>query len=125
MEIAGRSFDEERGRHEDLRVTDTLVRGAQMRQNLHFNKVNAMAQTIGQYPVLSFGNSSGDYSMNRFTQQNTRPTKVFMLLCDDTERAACPARDLTKAKAQYAKEGWEAISMKDEFKTLYLKEPKK
>lgn len=125
VEVAHQSIDETRGAHYDLRLTDTLVRGGQIRQNLHFNKVVQMVQKIGARPVLSFGNSSGDYSMNVYTQQNTYPTKVFMLLCDDMERAACPKRDLEKAKAHYAEAQWNAISIKDEFKTVYLKEPKK
>lgn len=42
---------------------------------------------IGQQPVLSLGNASGDVGMLEYTLQNNRyPSMAFFVLCDDTER---------------------------------------
>ena len=51
------------------------------------NKVSQIVQEIGQKPVLSFGNSSGDISMARFvTSKNKHKSAAFMVVNDDSER---------------------------------------
>ncbi|MBR5087814.1 MAG: haloacid dehalogenase-like hydrolase, partial [Ruminiclostridium sp.] len=55
--------------------------------NIGLNKVTAIAENIGKKPVLSFGNSSGDSSMNTYTITNNKYRSLaFMLCCDDTVR---------------------------------------
>lgn len=75
---------------------------------------------IGQQPVLSFGNSSGDVGMLEYTLQNNRyPSMAFFVLCDDTERELGNLEKASKLKATAVKNGWHTISMHDEFKTIY------
>ena len=67
---------------------DKLVLGGEfIIKNLKMNKVTVIMQEIGQQPVLSFGNSTGDSSMAEFvTTNNPYESRAFMLCCDDTER---------------------------------------
>ena len=80
----------------------------------------AIAREIGKYPVLAFGNSSGDFAMLNYAEGN--PSHVgmgFLVVCDDTQReygdAEKAAECLDEAKAQ----GWTAISMADDWATIY------
>ena len=46
-----------------------------------------MTRQLGRKPILTFGNSSGDYPMFEFvTTGNSYPSMAFCLLCDDVER---------------------------------------
>ncbi|MBQ4226246.1 MAG: hypothetical protein II664_08035, partial [Oscillospiraceae bacterium] len=87
---------------------------------LKMNKVSVIAQEIGEQPVLSFGNSTGDSSMANYTiTDNKYKSLAFMLCCDDTEREN---GNITKADKMYSlceENGWIAISMKDDWKTIY------
>jgi len=102
------------------RPDDTLVRGQFLITNVKMNKVSAIAKEIGQQPVMAFGNSSGDYSMFKYTQaHNPHKTAVFVLLCDDLDREfGNPAKAASVAKSA-ADNGWVAVSMKKDFKTIY------
>ena len=100
---------------EDIRRTDKLLI-----KNLKTNKVLQIAQEIGQRPVLSFGNSSGDTSMHNYViGGNPYRSAAFMLVADDD------VRDYgNKEKAAGLREKWEAagynvISMADDWKTIY------
>ena len=77
-------------------------------------------QEIGQQPVLSFGNSTGDSSMAEFViSENPYRSLAFMLCCDDTEREN---GNLTKAQKMYDlcdENGWIPISMKNDWTTIY------
>ena len=46
-----------------------------------------MTRQLGRKPILTFGNSSGDYPLFEFvTTGNSYPSMAFCLLCDDVER---------------------------------------
>ncbi len=99
---------------------ELILAGEFLVKNLKMNKVSAIIREIGLQPVLSFGNSTGDSSMARYTTSNN-PYKslAFMLCCDDTEREY---GNTSKAQKMYdlcAEEGWIPISMKNDFKTIY------
>ena len=99
---------------------DKVVRGAFEAKNINMNKVSVMAREIGKQPVLAFGNSSGDFSMYNYTITNPHyKTMVFSLLCDDTERELGNKEKASKLKEFAMERGWNTISMKDEFKTIY------
>ena len=84
------------------------------------NKVFSILYEIGKKPVLAFGNSSGDYAMLEFTLQNNKyRAESFFVLCDDTERELGNAKRAEKDKNYAIKRGWNPISMRDEFKTIY------
>ena len=100
---------------------DTIIRTDRLLiKNLKMNKVKQIVQEIGRQPVLSFGNSSGDTSMHNYTLYgNKYKSASFMLIADDEERDYGNTE-----KAQGLREKWEAagynvISMKDDFRTIY------
>ena len=100
---------------------DVLVRGDSLWiKNLKMNKVFQIAQEIGKQPVLSFGNSSGDVSMHEYTVTNNKyRSMAFMLVADDAERDHADLTETNKRIAQWEKYGYEMISMKNDFKTIY------
>lgn len=100
---------------------DELVLGGEfLIKNLKMNKVSVIMQEIGQQPVLSFGNSTGDSSMAEYvTYNNPYRSLAFMLCCDDTER-----ENGSESKAQKMFElcqefDWVPISMKNDWSTIY------
>ena len=84
------------------------------------NKVTGIGQEIGQQPVLCFGNSSGDEAMANFTINNNKyKSAAYMLCCDDTERENGNITKADKMRESCEKNGYTAISMKDDWKTIY------
>jgi hypothetical protein len=84
------------------------------------NKVAVIAQEIGIQPVLAFGNSSGDYSMGKYTTtDNPYRSMAFMLCCDDTERENGNVEKAAKMVKTCEENGWIPISMKNDWKTIY------
>lgn len=100
---------------------DKLVLGGDfLIKNLKMNKVSVIEQEIGQQPVLSFGNSSGDSSMANFVITNNKyKSAAYMLCCDDLERENGNTEKAEKMKKSCEENGWTAISMKDDWKTIY------
>ncbi len=100
---------------------DQLVLGGDfLIKNLDMNKVSVIQQEIGKQPVLSFGNSGTDSSMAEYTITDNRyPAKAFMLCCDDTERENGNTEKAEKMKKSCEENGWTAISMKNDWKTIY------
>lgn len=100
---------------------DELILGGDfVVKNLKMNKVAVIAQEIGQQPVLSFGNSTGDSSMAAYvTSGNPYPSLAFMLCCDDTERENGSAEKAGKMFDLCGTYGWIPISMKNDWTTIY------
>ena len=100
---------------------DVLVLGGDfIIKNLKMNKVGVITQEIGQQPVLSFGNSSGDNSMAEFvTTNNPYPSMAFMLCCDDLERENGNQKKADQMYGYCEAYGWMPVSMKDDWKTIY------
>ena len=77
-------------------------------------------QEIGQQPVLSFGNSTGDSSMAEYvTSGNPYRSLAFMLCCDDAEREN---GSLSKAEKMFSlceEFDWVPVSMKNDWTTIY------
>ncbi|MBQ9912523.1 MAG: haloacid dehalogenase-like hydrolase [Firmicutes bacterium] len=89
-------------------------------KNLKMNKVSVIAQEIGQQPVLSFGNSTGDSSMAEYvTSGNKYRSLAFMLCCDDLERENGNQSKADKMYSLCEEFGWVPISMKNDWKTIY------
>ncbi|MBQ9396502.1 MAG: haloacid dehalogenase-like hydrolase [Proteobacteria bacterium] len=103
------------------RSYDELVRSKVfIVKNLKMNKVAVIAQEIGQQPVLSFGNSTGDASMAEYViTHNPYKSKAFMLLADDTERENGNLAKAEKMKVLCENSGWIPVSMKNDWKTIY------
>ena len=100
---------------------DELVLGGEfIIKNLKMNKVTVIAQEIGEKPVLSFGNSSGDFSMNTYTITNNKYMSLaFMLCCDDTERENGNIEKAEKMYQTCKENNYIPISMKNDWKTIY------
>lgn len=83
-------------------------------------KPAAIAREIGKRPVLAFGNSSGDYSMLNYAEGNEQYSGMgFFVVCDDTEREYGSDEKAADYYAKVEEEGWTAISMADDWKTIY------
>ncbi len=104
---------------------DLILGGTFLEKDLKMNKVSNIMKEIGQQPVLSFGNSAGDYSMAEYVITNNKyRSQAFMLCCDDTVREN---GNLDKADKMYqscAENGWTPISMKNDWTTIYDTEKK-
>lgn len=100
---------------------DQVVTGGEfLIKNLKMNKVTVIEQEIGVQPVLCFGNSSGDAAMANFTiNHNKYKAAAFMLCCDDTERENGNIPKADKMRASCEENGYTAVSMKDDWTTIY------
>ena len=100
---------------------DEVVLGGEfIIKNLKMNKVTVIAQEIGQQPVLSFGNSTGDGSMAEYvTSGNKYKSLAFMLCCDDTERENGNEEKAQKMYDLCEEYDWIPISMKNDWITIY------
>ena len=76
-----------------------------------------MVDEIGKAPLLVFGNRSGDFAMAQYTVQ--RGGRAYMLLCDDTQRDWGDAETAAAIAETCASYGYETISMRDDFVTIY------
>ncbi|MBR4342268.1 MAG: haloacid dehalogenase-like hydrolase [Lachnospiraceae bacterium] len=89
-------------------------------------KAAAIAREIGKYPVLAFGNSSGDYSMLNYAEGNPKHIGMgFLIVCDDTEREYGSDEKAADFYKEIAKQGWTAFSMANDWKTIYGYDVKK
>ena len=95
-------------------------------KNLKMNKVLQIVQDIGQKPVLSFGNSSGDVSMHMYTiSNNPYRSAAFMLIANDEERDYGNTEKAEKLGKEWEADGFHVISMRDDFRTIYGDDVKK
>ena len=100
---------------------DTLVRTDKLLvKDLKTNKVLQIAQEIGRQPVLSFGNSSGDVSMNNYAlYNNVYRSAAFMLIADDDVRDYGNSAKHDELTEKWQNMGYHVISMRDDWKTIY------
>ena len=83
-------------------------------------KPAAIAREIGKRPVLAFGNSSGDFSMLNYAEGNPDHTGMgFFVVCDDTQREYGSDEKAAGFYEEVEKEGWTAISMANDWQTIY------
>ncbi len=89
-------------------------------KNLKMNKVAQIVRDIGCKPVLSFGNSGGDVSMHMYTiSNNPYRSMAFMLIADDEARDYGNAEKVAPLKEKWEASGFQVISMRDDFRTIY------
>ncbi len=100
---------------------DKVILGGELIiKTVKMNKVTKIAEEIGKVPVLSFGNTAGDQSMAQYTVNNTQyETKAYMLMCDDLEREHGNMKKADAMKDMCDECGFEPISMRDDFATIY------
>ena len=108
----------------NLTAEDKVIIGGDMTyKSLKMGKVANIINQIGLPPTLAFGNSSGDFAMAEYALQHGG--KGYMVLCDDTERDYGNTEKAAKFKEDCQKWGFETVSMKDEFTTIYGENVKK
>lgn len=100
---------------------DKLLTGTNMYDEcLKTNKVIRIATEIGRRPILSFGNSSGDYAMLNYAQSNPEHRGMgFLVVCDDTEREYGSEEKAASYWETVKTGGWAGISMRDDWATIY------
>ncbi len=85
---------------------------------------------IGRRPLIAFGNSTGDQQMLEYTKAGSGVRLSLIVLHDDAEReyAYGPATGLPDTKVgtftqilynEAKKDGWNVISMKNDWKTIF------
>ena len=106
---------------------DYLIMGGEFKfKNVKMNKISLIKTEIGKKPVLSFGNSNGDYSMARYiTNNNQYESLAFMICCDDEKREYGNETKANAMKDKCAKENWVAVSMRDDWTRIYGEKVKK
>jgi phosphoserine phosphatase len=112
---------EELDMHYNYVAEDELLMGESViTKNVKMSKVAQLEQELGQKPVLAFGNSTGDVPMSVYVDtDNKYLTEVFFVLCDDTEREFGNLSKAQKVESICKENGWQTISMKNDWKTIY------
>lgn len=83
-------------------------------------KPAAIAREIGKRPVLAFGNSSGDFSMLNYAEDNPEHAGMGVLIvCDDTVREYGSEAKAADFYAEARQQGWTAFSMANDWLTIY------
>ena len=99
---------------------EVILGGDLIIKTIKMNKVSKIAEEIGKVPVLSFGNTAGDQSMAQYTVNNDQyETKAYMLMCDDLVREHGNMEKADAMKQMCDECGFEPISMRDDFATIY------
>ena len=97
-----------------------VISGKPLCENAKVQKIFTIMNYIGKKPVLAFGNSMGDSGMLEYAlQDNKYRSESFMVICDDTERELGNLERAKKDKAFAEKRGWNPISMRNDWKTIY------
>ena len=97
-----------------IRTDELLIK------NVKMNKVSLLSRELGKAPVLCFGNSSGDESMAAYTTQNNKYlAKAFLLVADDDVRDYGSVEKGNEKAEKWRSKGYEVISMKNDWKTIY------
>ncbi len=119
LEASGQNGED--GKAYAFQPSDGLVRTDRLlTENMGTDRVLQIAQEIGRQPVLSFGNSEDDVSMHVYTLSgNYYRSAAFMLLADDGERDYGDAAEAKKLEKQWKDSGFQVISVKNDFRTVY------
>ncbi len=105
---------------------ELVLSGKIAAKNLKMTKVSMIAQQIGQYPVLAFGNSAGDISVANYVTGNEQyKTAAFFVCCDDGVRENGSPEKAQKVYDFCAENGWIPISMKNDWLTVFGEDVKK
>lgn len=97
-----------------------VISGKPLINNAESRKIFSIVNLIGKKPVLAFGNSMGDSGMFEYTlQDNPYNSASFVVLCDDLVRELGNLKKADDMKKIAVSRGWNTISMRDEFKTIY------
>lgn len=111
-----------------LEPEDTLDRGLDFTQrSTNMNKVYNIFHQIGIRPIFACGNTDGDFSMLNYAKYNPDHAGIaFLINHDDDEREyQYNTNERAEWDALADQYGWNVISMKNEFDTIFLKDAEK
>lgn len=119
--LVGNKQGDEDGLDYTFSQDEELVLGGDfLMKTLKENKCYIIQREIAKQPVLSFGNSSGDFAMDNYALSNPDyRSAAFQLCCDDIEREN---GNLDKAQSMLEdceKNGYVPVSMANDWKTIY------
>ena len=119
--LVGSNQGEEDGLDYTFSTDEQLVLGGEfLMKTLKENKVYIIQREIAKQPVLSFGNSSGDFSMHNYALSNPDyKSAVFQLCCDDVERENGNVEKAEEMRTLCEENGYVAVSMANDWKTIY------
>jgi phosphoserine phosphatase len=75
---------------------------------------------IGKRPILAAGNSNGDIPMLQFANTPARPALRLLVLHDDAAREFDYVSGAEKSLALAKQYGWTVVSMKNDWKTVFV-----
>ncbi|MBO7675753.1 MAG: haloacid dehalogenase-like hydrolase [Atopobiaceae bacterium] len=94
--------------------------GTFLMKTLKENKCYIIQREVAKQPVLSFGNSSGDFAMDNYALSNpTYKSAAFQLCCDDLERENGNTEKAESMLKDCEDNGYVPVSMKNDWKTIY------
>ena len=97
-----------------------VLGGTFMMKTLKENKCYIIQREVAKQPVLSFGNSSGDFAMDNYALSNPKyKSAAFQLCCDDLERENGNQEKADKMLKECQEYGYTPVSMKNDWKTIY------
>ena len=99
---------------------ELVLGGDFLMKTLKENKVYIIQREIAKQPVLSFGNSSGDFAMDNYALSNpTYASAAFQLCCDDLVRENGNENKAKSMLEDCEKNGYVPVSMANDWKTIY------
>ncbi len=119
--LVGSEQGDEDGLDYTFTQQEKLVTGGDfLMKTLKENKCYIIQREIGKQPVLSFGNSSGDFAMDNYALSNpTYKSAAFQLCCDDVERENGKPAKAEEMLQQCEEFGYVPVSMANDWKTIY------
>lgn len=111
--------------HSVFEPEDALIRGLGFTQrSVKMDKVYNIYHQIGIRPILACGNTDGDFSMLNYAKYNPDHEGLALLINhDDDEREYCyNVKERAEWDALAQQYGWNVISMKNEFDSIFLKD---
>ncbi len=119
--LVGSNQGEEDGLNYTFSQDEQLVLGGEfLMKTLKENKCYIIQREVAKQPVLSFGNSSGDFAMDNYALSNPNyRSKAFQLCCDDIERENGNLKKGEEMLAQCQENGYVPVSMKNDWTTIY------
>lgn len=103
----------------DFEPGDKIVFGQKRTStNIAMTKVYNIAQQIGRVPVFACGNTDGDFSMLNYAKSNVYDSMALLVWHDSDDEVVYNVSQEWQNKAdQY---GWNLISMKNDFKQIFI-----
>ena len=119
--LVGNKQGDEDGLDYTFGQDEKLVTGGEFyMKTLKENKCYIIQREIAKQPVLSFGNSSGDFAMDNYALSNpTYKNAAFQLCCDDLERENGNEEKAAEMLKNCEENNYVPVSMKDDWKTIY------